>query len=263
MAAEAELLEQKQIIECEAQKLKIREELAKARARVSAYNEAKPINFEEAIIHKVKQIDHDDRYHRPDYGNTIPWKEKNSFNTWDSSALEGHCKEELRQKPNIKKNVPAVAVDEGVSKIMCKLLKKQSAPDFDIDVFSGNPMDFHYFMAAFNEIVEKKVNDPRGKLIQLIKYTTGDAKEMAKNCIQLPAEIVFETAKRLFIVRYGDPYRIITAYRKEIKYWLQIKAGDADAYQKFQDFLVKLENIGHLGMCWIHLTLCACKYQSY
>ena len=95
--------------------------------------------------------------------------------------MGGHCKEELRQKPNIKKNVPAVAVDEGVSKIMCQLLKQQSAPDFDTDVFSGNPMDFHYFMAAFNEIVEKKVDDPRGKLIQLIKYTTGDAKEKAKN----------------------------------------------------------------------------------
>ena len=46
--------------------------------------------------------------------------------------------------------------------------------------------------------------------------------------------------------RYGDPYRIISVYRKEIKYWPQIKAGDADAYQKFQNFLVKLENIGHL-----------------
>ena len=62
LAAEAELLEQKQIIECEAQKLKIREELAKARARVSAYNEAKPVNFEEAIIHKEKQFDHNGRY---------------------------------------------------------------------------------------------------------------------------------------------------------------------------------------------------------
>ena len=25
-------------------------------------------------------------------------------------------------------------------------------------------MDFHYFMAVINEIVEKKVDDPRGKL---------------------------------------------------------------------------------------------------
>ena len=93
---------------------------------------------------------------------TIPWKEKNCFNTWDSSAVRGHCKEELSQKPNIKKNVPAVAVDEGVSKMMCQLLKQQSASDIHIDVFSGNPMDFHYFMAVFNELVEKKVDDPRG-----------------------------------------------------------------------------------------------------
>ena len=55
LAAEAELLEQKQIIECEAQKLKTREEVAKARARVSANNE-------EAIIHKDKQFDHNGRY---------------------------------------------------------------------------------------------------------------------------------------------------------------------------------------------------------
>ena len=52
---------------------------------------------------------------------------------------------------------------------------------------------------------------------RLIKYTTGDAKEMTKNCIQLPAEIGFEAAKRLLIERYSDSYRIIAAYRKEIK----------------------------------------------
>ena len=55
LVEEAELLEQKQIIECEAQKLKIREELAKARARVSTYDEAKLINFEEVIIHKASR----------------------------------------------------------------------------------------------------------------------------------------------------------------------------------------------------------------
>ena len=71
-------------------------------------------------------------------------------------------------------------------------------------------------------------------------------KDMEKNCIRLPTEIGFETAKRLLTERYVDPYRIIATYRKEVKHWPQIKAGDADAYQKFQNFLVKLENIDHL-----------------
>ena len=64
--------------------------------------------------------------------------------------MRGHSKEYLRQKPIIKKSVPAVTDDEGVSKVMCQLLKQQSAPDFDIDIFSGNLMDFHYFMFVFN-----------------------------------------------------------------------------------------------------------------
>ena len=118
MAAEAKLLEQKQIIKCETQKLKIRKKLAKARARVSAYNEVKPVKFEKVVTHKERQFDHNSRYHRPDYEITIQGKEMKCFNAWDSSALRSHCKEKLRQKSIIKKNVPAVTVDEGLSKIM-------------------------------------------------------------------------------------------------------------------------------------------------
>ena len=39
-------------------------------------------------------------------------------------------------------------------------------------------------MTLFYEIVEKRIDDPRGKLTPLIKYTKGDAKEMIKHCVQ-------------------------------------------------------------------------------
>ena len=42
---------------------------------------------------------------------------------------------------------------------------------------------------------------------------------------------------------YGDPHGVIPAYRKEIKQWPQIKPGDAEAYRKFHNFLLKCENI--------------------
>ena len=45
-----------------------------------------------------------------------------------------------------------MTVNEGVSKMMCQLLKLESAPDIDINFFTGNPMSFHYFMDVFNEI---------------------------------------------------------------------------------------------------------------
>ena len=91
--------------ECKVQKRKIREKLAKARTRVSAYDEVKSVKFEEAVTHKEKPFNHDSRYHRPDYESAVPGKERNGFNTSDSSAVRGHCKEKLRQKSMIKKNV--------------------------------------------------------------------------------------------------------------------------------------------------------------
>ena len=43
-------------------------------------------------------------------------------------------------------------------------------------MFGGKPLEFHYFMAVFDEAVEKKIEDTHGNLIHLIKYTTGEVK---------------------------------------------------------------------------------------
>ena len=67
---------------------------------------------------------------------------------------------------------------------LCHLVKQQSAPDIELDVFDGNPLDFHYFMTLFHEVVEKRIDDPRGRLARLLKYTSGNAKEMIKHCVQ-------------------------------------------------------------------------------
>ena len=72
--------------------------------------------------------------------------------------------------------------------MMCKLLSQQSAPNVDIDMFDGNPLEFNYSMSIFEEMVESKVVDPRGKLTRLINYTKGEVKELVKYCIQQPTE---------------------------------------------------------------------------
>ena len=109
---------------------------------------------------------------------------------------------------------------------------------------SNNPMEFHYFKAVFNEAVKKRVDDEQGKLTHLIKNTKGDAKDKVKNCIQLPPEDGFKTAKHLLNGRYR--HQIMAAYCCEIKQWPQIKSGDTVAYQKLQNILIKCENIEHL-----------------
>ena len=49
-----------------------------------------------------------------------------------------------------------------------RLLRQQAAPDVDIDIFSDDPVDYHYFIAVFEGVVEKRIGGPRGRLARLI-----------------------------------------------------------------------------------------------
>ena len=65
--------------------------------------------------------------------------------------------------------------------VMSKLLRQQAAPDVNTDIFTRNPVDYHCFIAVFDEVVEKKIDDSGGRLTRLIKYTDGQPKEMIKH----------------------------------------------------------------------------------
>ena len=42
---------------------------------------------------------------------------------------------------------------------------------------------------------------------------------------------------------YGNPHKILSSYRRDVKEWPQIKFGDDKAFQKFYDFLLKRESV--------------------
>ena len=65
-------------------------------------------------------------------------------------------------------------------------------------------------MTLFRELVEKRSEDPRGRLTRLIKYTKGDLKEIIKHCVQQPAADGYDNAKKLLQQKYGNPYIIMS-----------------------------------------------------
>ena len=99
-----------------------------------------------------------------------------------------------------------------------------------------------YFMEIFKEIVEKRI-DPRGRLTRLIKYTNGEAKDLIKHCIQQPLSEGYKNALELLRIRYGDSLKVLTTYRKEIRRWPTIKAGDASSFRSFHNFLLKCQSV--------------------
>ena len=85
-----------------------------------------------------------------------------------------------------------------ISRMLCNLLRQQSAPDVDIPVFTGNPLEYHYFMSSFKEAVECKIDDPHGRLVHLLKFTDGEAKETIQHCIQQSPEVGYRLRRALW-----------------------------------------------------------------
>ena len=69
-----------------------------------------------------------------------------------------------------------------ITSMICHLLKLQSTPDLNLDVFDKNSLEYHNFMS--HELVEKRIDNPRGRLTRLIRYTKGDHKDMIQHCLQ-------------------------------------------------------------------------------
>ena len=127
--------------------------------------------------------------------------------------------------------------------MMCDLLCHQSAPEVEIETFRGDPLEYHYFISVFREVVELKIDDPHGRLVRLLKYTEGETRDTIKHCIQQTPGAGHQNTKLLLERHYGEPNRSLAAYRKDIRGWLSLKNGDSDGYRRFYNFLIKCESI--------------------
>ena len=113
----------------------------------------------------------------------------------------------------------------------------------DIQTFAGDPLEYHFFMSSFREAVDRKTDDPHGRLFRLLKFADGEAKETIKHCVQQLSEIGYRLTKSLLENHYGNPHRILAAYQKEIRSWTPLEPGNSTAYRKFYSFLIKSDSI--------------------
>ena len=127
--------------------------------------------------------------------------------------------------------------------MLYQLVKEQSAPNVDIKVFDGNPFLYTYFGSMFQEAAEKKIEDLQGKLTRLIDLTSAEAKELAKPFIPDRPEYDFANAMKLLENQYGNPHKLLPCYRKEIKQMKKINSGDAAAYRRLFNFLIKRQSL--------------------
>ena len=99
-----------------------------------------------------------------------------------------------------------------ITEILCKLVKEQSAPQVDLESFDGNSLKYTYFMSMFRISVEKKIEDPKGRLTRLIQYIRGEAKDLIKNFINNRPEYGYNHDMAILHRQYGNPHSLLSSY---------------------------------------------------
>ena len=130
-----------------------------------------------------------------------------------------------------------------MGKMLCQLVKQQSAPTVVIEEFDGNPLQYSYFRSMFREVVEKKIADPQGRLMRLIKLTRGEVRKLVKPFIHDNPKYGYENAMKVLERNYGDPFKLLACYRNEIKQMTKIKPGAASAFWRLFNFLIKCQSL--------------------
>ena len=146
--------------ENQAEKLRVQEKLTKEKARSEVYeavemkglevdqseiirgSKVKTVVGQQKIMHKhqVKSATVDDNVQAP------------------TGNISHHYEEDGRAKS--KSTMKNNENTEELSQMMYSLSCHQSAPNVEIETFTGNPLDYHYFMSVFKEAVEYEIDDP-------------------------------------------------------------------------------------------------------
>ena len=176
LLTKVQFLEERQTAEFKAQKLKVEEQYAKSRARVKVSEDLEGDNVNLAISHNAKiDIACNPVNNRNIESGMMPTRKDIM-----PKKFEAHQNVEAHQAPamffyDIKigdecSNIKAMLPSREPTDMLCKLLKVQSAPDMDMECFDGNVSEYHYFMALFREVVESKIEDPKGRLTELPEF---------------------------------------------------------------------------------------------
>ena len=148
-------------------------------------------------------------------------------------------RKKLRKQRKHKEVETNVNSSQSFDETLLKVLQIQSAPKVNIDTFSGEVLEYQYFIETFREVVERTIFDERGRLTRLIQSTTGEPKELIRHCIHEDKDSCYTQAMDLLKRHYGDPHRIATAYLKELRQWPNLSSNDSSGFRSFNRFLIK------------------------
>ncbi|XP_020620682.1 uncharacterized protein LOC110058343 [Orbicella faveolata] len=115
---------------------------------------------------------------------------------------------------------------------------------------TSDPLEYWNFIKLFeNSIVSNEASESE-KLMYLLQYTSGVAKDTIKCCLVMDSSLGYRKARELLEERFGHPFTIASKYVTKLKEGPMLKPWDLAGLLAFPDRLTDcehtLESIGYL-----------------
>ncbi|CAI2738965.1 unnamed protein product, partial [Dicrocoelium dendriticum] len=118
-------------------------------------------------------------------------------------------------------------------------------PKVELEFFDGNPTAYWRFIKQFEYFVETRVSDGGQRLLYLVYYCKGRAKEAISECVMLPPEQAYHKARSILRELFGQCHVVARSLIEGLLTGLRPLDGDHDALSRLS---IKLDN------CYVALS---------
>ena len=116
-------------------------------------------------------------------------------------------------------------------------------PKRALAILDGDPLEYWNFIKLFKtSVVSINAASESEKLMYLLQYTLGVAKDTIKYCLYKDPSLGYQTARRLLEERFGHPFRVASQYVTKLTEGPPLKPSDRTGLLAFADQLKDCEN---------------------
>ena len=141
--------------------------------------------------------------------------------------------------------------EEFIDKMALTIKQGFALPKKEFAIFDGDPLEYWNFIKSFEtSIVSIDSASESEKLMHLLQFTSGVAKDTIKCCLYKDPSLGYQAARKLLEERFGHPFRIASQYVTKLTEGPPLKPSDRTGLLAFADQLKDCENtlesIGYL-----------------
>ncbi|XP_072181493.1 uncharacterized protein [Diadema setosum] len=101
-------------------------------------------------------------------------------------------------------------------------------PKSELTQFDGNPLEYCSFVNKFDAMIECKPGNDKVKLMYLIQFCAGKARDSIENCTFLGLE-GYKKAREILHDQFGQPFLVTTAHVMKVLSRQQIRPNNGAA----------------------------------